>query len=384
MKPLFRIIGISLLAAVLSITGLSCAQPASDSQEGGRRIALASVKSEATYRFDGISDTLKVTGATSVAGGWQYTVEFDSLHGGYGNRSGQALDTVITHHRAAITVRNGSVTSAVLDNQWDMIHQRIDMEIKLAPIDEVNVTILESNPPQISVYIKGGLPDGCTTFHDIETTREGSTVNITVTVQRPRGVDCPAIYTYFEKYINLGSDFIFGTTYTLNVNDYHTTFDGTLIKGEGFAVYLTAQDIPPQQMEALSHVDIASQPIVSLRDIIAYNAQTHEIELTDAAFEHIAQLEVPVRGRSFVVCVDKVPIYWGAFWTPISSISFDGVTILKPSANQEHKTITLQLGYPSSDFYQGEDPRNNPAAIESLEQAGKLISARYSFIFRSG
>ena len=104
----------------------------------------------------------------------------------------------------------------------------IDVEIKLAPIDEVKVNLLKSNPPQIGVYIKGGLPDGCTTFHDIETAREGSTVNIKVTVQRPRGVSCPAIYTNFEKDVNLGSDFAFGTTYTLNVNDYTTTFEGTL------------------------------------------------------------------------------------------------------------------------------------------------------------
>ena len=54
--------------------------------------------------------------------------------------------------------------------------------------------------------------------------REGNTVNIKVTVQRPRGVDCPAIYTWFEKDVNLGTDFAFGTTYTLNVNDYSTTF----------------------------------------------------------------------------------------------------------------------------------------------------------------
>jgi len=247
-------------------------------------------------------------------------------------------------------------------------------EIKLAPIDEVKVNILKSNPPQISVYIKGGLPDGCTTFHDIETVREGTTVNIKVTVQRPRGVACPAIYTNFEKDVNLASDFAFGTTYTLNVNDYSTTFDGTLMKGEGFAIYLTREDVPPEKMEMLSYVDIAGQPVVSLPDIITYNTQTHEIKLTGTAFERISQLEVPVSGKSFVVCVDKSPVYWGAFWTPISSVSFDGVTIWKPFGSQESEVITLELGYPSSSFYSGQDPRNNLAVMESLEQSGKLIN----------
>jgi hypothetical protein len=110
------------------------------------------------------------------------------------------------------------------------VNQTSDLEIRSAPIDEVRVSILKSNPPQISVYIKGGLPDGCTSFHDIETTRNGSTVDIKVTIQRPVGVSCPAIYTNFEQYVNLGIDFNFGTTYTLNVNDYSTTFEGTLMK----------------------------------------------------------------------------------------------------------------------------------------------------------
>ena len=102
--------------------------------------------------------------------------------------------------------------------------QKPDVEIRPAPIDEVKVNLLKSNPVQVAVYIKGGLPDGCTTFHDIETTRDGNTVNIKVTVQRPRGVSCPAVYTNFEQYVNLGTDFAIGT-YTLKVNDYTTTFD---------------------------------------------------------------------------------------------------------------------------------------------------------------
>jgi hypothetical protein len=145
-------------------------------------------------------------------------------------------------------------------------------------------------------------------------------------------------------------------------------------KGEGFAIYLTKEDIPPDKMEALSHVNIAEQPIISIKDVVTYNAQTHEIKLTDTAFERISQLEVPVRGKSFLVCVDKAPIYWGAFWTSISSMSFDGVTIWKPLSAQELKVITLELGYPSSSFYEGEDPRNNAEMMKSLDQAGKLIN----------
>jgi len=143
---------------------------------------------------------------------------------------------------------------------------------------------------------------------------------------------------------------------------------------EGFAVYLTEGDIPPAQMPALSHIDIAEQPVIAMNDIIAYNANTHEITLTANAFDRIYSLEVPVRGKSFVVCIDRKLIYWGAFWTPISSISFDGVTIWKPLSSQDPKVIKLELGYPSSSFYGGEDPRNNAEVMKSLEQAGKLTT----------
>ena len=148
--------------------------------------------------------------------------------------------------------------------------------------------------------------------------------------------------------------------------------------GEGFAIYLTKEDIPPAQMEAMSYVEIADQPVISLADIITYDAQTHELLITDTAFKRISELEVPVRGKSFLVCVDRSPVYWGAFWTYISSISFDGVAIWTPLLPQEPKAIKLKLGYPASSFYGGEDPRNNAEVMKSLEQAGKLINNGYN------
>jgi hypothetical protein len=144
-------------------------------------------------------------------------------------------------------------------------------------------------------------------------------------------------------------------------------------KGEGFAIYLTEDDISPVQIPVLNHVDITKQPIIAINDIEIYHANTHEITITSNAFDRISGLEVPVTGKSFVVCVDKNPIYCGAFWTPVSSISFDGVTIWKPLNSQESKVIRLELGYPSSFFYGGDDPRNNPEILKSLKQAGKLV-----------
>jgi inhibitor of cysteine peptidase len=98
------------------------------------------------------------------------------------------------------------------------------LEIRLAPIHEVRVAIAESFPPQVMVYIQGGLSDGCTTFHELKTERSGNTVNITVTTQRPKGAVCTQVYGYFEQNVNLGSDFASVQTYTINVNDKTTSF----------------------------------------------------------------------------------------------------------------------------------------------------------------
>ena len=124
-----------------------------------------------------------------------------------------------------------------------------------------------------------------------------------------------------------------------------------------------------------SHIALAEQPLIGMDDIISYNTQTHELNLTAAAFERLCQLDVPTVGTSFLVCVNKSPVYWGAFWTPLSSQSFDGVTIWKPYGPSDPPIVTLELRYPASSFYSGEDPRNKPEIISALRQAGKLITA---------
>ncbi|MBN1160593.1 MAG: hypothetical protein JXA17_01400 [Dehalococcoidales bacterium] len=216
---------LSILLVFLAMVSGACSQT-TVSQDESRNIAEAFVKADATYIFDGMPETLELTGTTQTDNGWQFTYEFDSRHAGYGDRTGQILAQVITHHVAVVAVESGKVTSAIMGGVWDMKNNEMleDFEISLAPIHEVTVSFMESYPVQVGVYIQGGLRDGCTEFHDIEIAREGDVVNITVTVQHPKDTFCPAIYTYFEKYINLGSDFTTGTTYTLNVNDFTTTF----------------------------------------------------------------------------------------------------------------------------------------------------------------
>jgi hypothetical protein len=141
----------------------------------------------------------------------------------------------------------------------------------------------------------------------------------------------------------------------------------------GFAIYLTRDDIPPTQLPLLNHVDIEEKPIIDIGDIVKYDANIHAITLTSNAYERIANLEVPVQGRSFLVCVNKQVIYSGAFWTPISSYAYSGITIWKPLIPRDTNIIKLELGYPPSSFYKDEDLRNDPRVIQSLKQDGKLV-----------
>jgi len=74
----------------------------------------------------------------------------------------------------------------------------------------------------------------------------------------------------------------------------------------------------------------------------------------------------------FVVCVNRQPIYGGAFWVSYSSESFHGIVIDTLYA-QQNQPIRIQLGYPESpELFAGEDRRSDPRILQSLEQAGKL------------
>lgn len=147
-----------------------------------------------------------------------------------------------------------------------------------------------------------------------------------------------------------------------------------IAQGEGFAIYLTAKNVPVSQMPTLSHVDLAEKPLLSLPDIVSYDWNRHEIKLTSAAIKRLDALQVPTSGTAFVVCVDRQPLYWGAFWVGYSSQSFDGITImLMPPLSTEEDTIQIGHGYPSSGYYKGEDPRSDPRIMDSLKKAGKLL-----------
>jgi len=140
---------------------------------------------------------------------------------------------------------------------------------------------------------------------------------------------------------------------------------------EGVAIYLSETELQPSTVQSLQDLKIGSQPVISMKDIMSYNRKLHSITLTREAYQKLAELYVPMSGRVFVVCVNRRPVYWGAFWSTLSSISFGGVVIPVPLISPS-ETISLELGYPTQGFFTGEDPRDNPAIMQVLQKAGKL------------
>jgi inhibitor of cysteine peptidase len=96
-----------------------------------------------------------------------------------------------------------------------------------APIDEVEILVLESFPVQYSARIVSGLPSGCAQFEAAEITgRTDSevTIRVTNTVPADKTVACTAIYGTKETTVPLGTDFTSGKTYMVRVNDETATF----------------------------------------------------------------------------------------------------------------------------------------------------------------
>jgi hypothetical protein len=92
------------------------------------KIALDWLRGSPTFSFDGVEESLKVVEVWQAQtfaypSFWQVTIEFDSLHPGYGDRAGKILAQVITHHSIRTHVTEGAVTLAVIDEKWDELKQ---------------------------------------------------------------------------------------------------------------------------------------------------------------------------------------------------------------------------------------------------------------------
>jgi hypothetical protein len=112
-----------------------------------------------------------------------------------------------------------------------------------------------------------------------------------------------------------------------------------------------------------------SELIISDRDIISYNKTSHEIKLTQGGVERFKGLDL--YQRNFVIKLNGVEMYEGAFWSYLSSRIYEGVVILDIHLIQEGVTdsITIEPWYPPGLFNGSEDPRLNTEIFNCVARA---------------
>ena len=97
------------------------------SQEESEEIARNYLLNSPTFKFDGMEDSVELVTINQAVCPycWQFVFKFQCRHAGYGDRTGQIPAEVITSHTASITVDQGEVVSAIMDDQWDMMEQKM-------------------------------------------------------------------------------------------------------------------------------------------------------------------------------------------------------------------------------------------------------------------
>lgn len=90
--------------------------------------------------------------------------------------------------------------------------------VRPAVVEDVQVTIPESDPVRVSVSVTGYYSDGCTTFHGVTQSVEGPRIILTVTTERPRDAMCTQAIVPFSETVPVDTEGIAPGTYTLEVN----------------------------------------------------------------------------------------------------------------------------------------------------------------------
>ena len=109
-------------------------------------IAQQFIKSSPTFSFDGMEETLSLElVAIRESFPEQFVIEadFDSLHGGYGDRTDVMVIQVITPHTMNLVVINGEITSAILDGKWDELNQ---LQLPWTPTKGPGETVSHGGP----------------------------------------------------------------------------------------------------------------------------------------------------------------------------------------------------------------------------------------------
>ena len=99
------------------------------------------------------------------------------------------------------------------------------VEVGLAVVDSIDILIMESMPVQVSVVVRGNLPDGCTSIGQATTERDDKTLVVTLTTQRPVDAMCTQALVPYEQTVPLDVAGLPAGVYTVTVNGVSDTFE---------------------------------------------------------------------------------------------------------------------------------------------------------------
>ncbi len=93
----------------------------------------------------------------------------------------------------------------------------------LLQVDNVEVQVAESSPPQVSARVQGTLGNGCFSLGEIRQQRNGNTIEVTITTKHSGSEVCTMIAQMVDEKISLEGDFPPGE-YIVRVNGIERTF----------------------------------------------------------------------------------------------------------------------------------------------------------------
>ena len=100
----------------------------------------------------------------------------------------------------------------------------INMETVLAPIEDLHIWADNSSPEQYFVDVASGEPDSCYEYSGYDVTRYENKVRVEILNIHYIRDGCAEIYSIVEHTIPIGSDYLPGVNYTVEVNDVAETF----------------------------------------------------------------------------------------------------------------------------------------------------------------
>jgi hypothetical protein len=155
-------------------------------------VAQRYIVTSPTFAFDGDINTLDTEYVGSLESfPVQYMIKmaFDSAHGGYGNREGQMITQVITHHKMDIVVSEGKVIYAVTDETWDELNLQYVQSLSKLPSSDEPIVPFEGMATDYLSLVNAIQSRGVLIEHIDEIASESSSFSVPIHVISVGGVD---------------------------------------------------------------------------------------------------------------------------------------------------------------------------------------------------